>query len=161
MVKDKTNNCSLMSLNSRLKKLEKQNQRLKKIGTICLLIVCISLITAAKSVQKKKFLLNDDNGVTRIKLGIIKKQPFLSFMDENGNVRMKLELNNNMPTISFYDEKFNNRIFLGMVDQGPGLGFMNNKGEVKTLFGVLDGNNRPFLDFYNDLGENIWQLAPE
>jgi hypothetical protein len=75
-------------LETRIRRLESQNRRLKWIGILVAVLAMASTVWAQKAgtpaMQAQKFELRDDAGKLRADLAILNGEPVLSFYDKNG-----------------------------------------------------------------------------
>jgi hypothetical protein len=89
-----------------------------------------------KEVRANRFVLEDENGKTRVTLGMDGDTPELILFGENENLRLS--------------------ICAG--EDGPGLILYGDKGEFRL--GICTGENGPGLVLFNERGEAIWE-APQ
>jgi hypothetical protein len=79
-------------LQGRLLKLEKQNRRFKQLGgtvlsavlVIAAAVLVIGQVPSKKTVEANEFILRDNSGRVRAKLGMDDKMPGITLLNENG-----------------------------------------------------------------------------
>jgi|SRR5215472_4050826 len=79
-----------MDINARLEKLERENRRMKKTGTVGIVFASVLFISGQaktdKVVEANEFRLMDSAGKVRALLSMIPSGPELSFYDDHGTV---------------------------------------------------------------------------
>ncbi len=98
------------SILERLKKLEKQNRRMKRVGVAVIavttaMVVMGQTLPVTRVIEAHEFVLLDATGKRRAALGAYDKEgnPSLGMLDDKGDVRMLLSLEGHNPGISLND----------------------------------------------------------
>lgn len=150
-------------LSERVKKVESQNTKLKRIVIIiCAILMIITTIGASKqhntvenTIRAKEFILTDDDGNTRAKLGTTQAGfGILHFFNENGTRIVGIGEGNGggNGVISLYDENDNEGIYLGWtLNNEPVLRLYNFTGTGQIDLSIYDNVGRlQFFDFDGD-----------
>jgi hypothetical protein len=96
-----------LSVEERLKRLEKENKRLRKlIQTI--------VPQPGRIVEAERFVLRDASGKTRAELGLVEDEPSLQLYDASGKVRAVLRLIAGWPALWLIDASGKPRVALGV-----------------------------------------------
>ena len=118
----------------RLEELEKQNRRMKHVGTIAVIVAGVALLMGQaaqkKTVEANEFILRDTNGKIRAKLDIFAGGPHLDLFDAAGTVRVSL--NNSK--------------------DGTGLGLFDAAGKIRAGLTVDADADRPELTLSDQEG---------
>jgi hypothetical protein len=83
-------------------------------------------------VRAKTFIVEDENGTTRVILSVIKDVSGLSLIDENGTPRVLLSVDKDGARMGMYDENGKTRAWLGLDKDGPGLGLYDENGTPRV-----------------------------
>jgi hypothetical protein len=136
---------ALEEVRERLRKLERQNLRLKRIG-LAALILTASLLLMGQASQKRtveanEFVLRDYTGNVRARLGMYRdptaspaypEEPRLALFDEKGQQSVTLTGDQYAPTLTLYDSKGHPRLNVG-TGLDAGLLYMSDEhGTLKT-----------------------------
>jgi hypothetical protein len=128
-----------MSLSNRLTKLERENRRLKVLGSVALLGVagalCVGLAAApAKKLEAEVIALKSPHGKGQMILGVGEEGPALTFLDKNGKLRVNIDVSSDGPGLDLLDAAESPRAQLMVTeDQGPLLNFTDSKGAQVSL----------------------------
>jgi hypothetical protein len=140
-----------MNYEDRLLKLEKENHRLKQLGTVAL-VVAVSLLVMGQASQKKKtveadeFILKDNGGNVRARLSMniltgaapgVPAVAQLVLFDEKGKKRVMLDGGNTwgFSGLSLYDEQERARGYFTETDSlglGATLMLQDEQGHLQT-----------------------------
>jgi hypothetical protein len=144
------------TIEQRLRKLERQNRRLKLSGIAGLLIVGTFVVMGQASwqgmpaaVKARSLVLVDANGATRARLfmSTIAGGPELDLYDENGKSRVMLAETANGPALVFFDEKQSSKVILNWSPfVGPELDLFGTGGKGKATLDVAAGGPQLFLN---------------
>jgi len=101
-----------MDVNARLKKLEKENRRIKKMGIVTVVFASVLFISGQartnKIVEANEFILKDGNGKARARLSM-----FAPFRDPDSAASAENTLmQKDIPNLSCYDAEGHPRIFI-------------------------------------------------
>jgi hypothetical protein len=118
-------------LESRFLRLEKQNRRLKQLVIAALIVPATLLVMgqspSKKSVDANEFLLKDDSGRVRVRIGMDPKYSY--------------------PEIALLDSKGQARVEVFTSDTNGGVELLNSKGKTRANFGASeDGSTLAFYD---------------
>ena len=98
------------------------------------------IVTGAKEIRARKFVLEDDSGKVRASLLTDKDGPMLSLYDENSETRAILAADKDGPMLSLYDEKGKPRVGLFADKNGPCLRLYDKDGKSRVgLTALKDG----------------------
>ena len=98
-----------MSIEQRLKKIERQLAALQKVKA------------TPKTIRAKKFILENENGKLRAELSSTKDGPKLYMFDENGKERAILGISADGPALTLLDENGKSSVCLSVLKEGPQL----------------------------------------
>ncbi len=127
------------SLSRRLENLERENRRLKVVGSATLLSVAGVLFLGAvaaspKSLEAERIVVRDAQGKARMVLAVGDEGPALTFMDQNGKLRAHLGVTKEGPALDLLDATEHPRAELMLADDhGPTLNFYDAKGAQVSL----------------------------
>ena len=162
-----------MTTDERMKKMEGQLARVRWIN--CCLIACIVLSfgvffisktfgpktvwaqAGVKEIRANSFVLEDENGKTRVLLSSPKEGPVLGMLDENGQARVGLSVYKNGPVLKLYDENGKSRAWLSVDKDGPALGLGDENGKVRASLVVV--NKVPIMLMYDENGKIRTSMA--
>lgn len=91
--------------------------------------------TTPKVIRANEFIVEDENGRTRAKLGMT-DAPRLALFDENGKERATLRLERNVPSVLLFDENSKNRVQLCTDEDGAGVFLRDENGETRAAMGA-------------------------
>jgi hypothetical protein len=144
---------SLEDLEDRLQRLEKQNRRLKQLVIAALIVPATLLVMgqvpSRKTVEANEFVLKDDSGVVRARLGMKsiatnKKYAAFELLDMKGETRIELFGDGIVRNagLALSDETGNTRaVFgaggIGAANQGGYITFMGQFKPNSTEYGLL------------------------
>jgi hypothetical protein len=185
----RTNDNSVEALWSRLELLERQNRRIKRLGTILIFIAGSIFLMgqAAKTsrpVEATKFILKNAKGKKKAELGIRLDGPELAFYDDkeqtllsiglleegpgflvfssDGKKIASLSSTATGPTLSLGDQNGVKRLNLSVVDGSPAVGLLGTEGDAKAALGLTPTGN-PFVQLFGSSEHGGAQLlaAPD
>ncbi|MFQ5930764.1 MAG: hypothetical protein ACE5MK_13810 [Acidobacteriota bacterium] len=118
------NKSTMDILARRLNRLERENLWLKRLATFVFFgVVALILLgqakplDGAKVVEAERFILRDNSGRVRARLGVFNEKLALAFHDEDGTVRASLTiLRDGKPSLNLYDQAGNTRATLGYTE---------------------------------------------
>lgn len=153
------------ALADRLEKLEKQNRRIKGIGTALLVlaatVVLMGQAPARRTVEANEFILKDMEGKVRGQFSTGGTgQPFLNLSDESGKERVVLDLNPVMAGLRIIDANGMTRVGLHSTEIGQGLTLltlMDAKGAVRVSLTAQDSMSG--LALRDEEGKDIADLT--
>jgi hypothetical protein len=94
-------------LERRLLSVEKQNRRLKQLGSALLILVTSLVVmgqaSSKKTVEANQFILRGDSGEVRAKLWTNGDDSILQLLDKDGRSRLRLEAGNYESSVSLMD----------------------------------------------------------
>lgn len=147
-----------MSGEDRLEKLEKHRRRVNVVlVAIGVVVLCVAASVVSRERQTdvlsaRMVELVDQDGRTRVALGLAEGVAALGFTDEKGRVRGGLTLTPHGFALGFVDERGQKRVELSLTDQGPRLAFFD-KAAVERVLLSLDGDSSG-LALNDKQGEN-------
>jgi hypothetical protein len=185
----KTDENSIEALWSRLESLERQNRRIKRIGTLLLVLAGSVFLMgqatkAVKPVEATRFILKNAKGKKRAELGIRLDGPELAFFNDKeqallsiglleegpellllsseGKKLASLSLTVTGPMLSLSDQTGVKRLNLSVVDGSPAVGILGTGGDAKAALGLTPTGN-PFLQLFGSIEHGGAQLlaAPD
>jgi len=127
------------SFSNRLEKLERENRRLKVLGSVVLLgaagALCMGLTAApSKKLEAETIVIKDARGKTQAILSSGDEGPAFTLMDQNGKLRVNIDVSHEGPGLDLLDGTENPRAQLMVTeDQGPLLNFTDSKGAQVSL----------------------------
>jgi hypothetical protein len=142
------------TLQDRVLRLERDNRRLRRLGTFVLVGLGVLLglegaliaVTARRAfpgtiapiLEARQFTLRDAAGNARAILGVQDSSARLIMLDPAGHQRVTLSvLQNGAPGLSFRDETGHARLVLGLLpDQTTTLVFADRQGVTRTVLGL-------------------------
>ncbi|MBZ5496663.1 MAG: hypothetical protein LAP85_09685 [Acidobacteriia bacterium] len=122
---------TLETLSERIRRLERQNQRLKQAGILMLLAIgSVFLmaqvkatkappVKAAKALEAGKFILQDGRGKRRAELGLFADRPALVFYDDADNATLSLGVEPEGAGLTLYDRNAQKAAGLNYTSSGP------------------------------------------
>ena len=128
-----------VSLEQRLEKVERENSRLKVLGSVMLLgmagALCLGLASnPSKKLEAEVLVLKNAQGKPQMILGAGDDGPALTILDKNGKLRVNLGVGQDGPALDLLDAAENPRAQLMITeDQGPLLNFFDAKGSQVSL----------------------------
>ena len=127
------------SISNRLETLERENRRLKVVGSVVLLgaagALCMGLTAApSKKLETEAIVIKDARGKTQAILSAGDEGPALTLMDKNGKLRLNIDVSHEGPGLDLLDDRESPRAQLMVTeDQGPLLNFTDSKGAQVSL----------------------------
>ncbi|MBA7647375.1 MAG: hypothetical protein GH143_08415 [Calditrichaeota bacterium] len=176
----------LQALVGRLKKVERQNQSLRRVVvTMAVLGAAVFMIGAAQpksrtveaeafilldanGQQRAKlvapsgypgFILYDKNGTPRMRLSVV-DEPSLSLYDRNGNLRSKLWLLGDEPAFYLYNESGISRVGLAVIKGESALVLFDRRGKTRVGLGVIGEAEESGLAFLKPDGKTVFHSIP-
>lgn len=131
----------LEAIVSRLKRVERDNRRMKGAGLVVLLLAGSLLVMAqsqpTRTVVTNKLLIKDTKGKVRAELGVLDATVYLSFYDSGGAVLAGLGLNGdeNKSYIDLSSKGQLNAMHLQVTSGKPTIELLDEKG-FRTTLGV-------------------------
>jgi hypothetical protein len=130
-------------------KLERQNRRLKLIGTVVMVLAAAVLLmgqaSQKKTVEANEFILKDTTGKTRARLGIGATGPDLAMFDTEGKARASLEVENDTTgTVTLYKDSSGKDVVAHNSYGGGALKMFDREGKARVI-----------LEVKNDIKENV------
>jgi len=83
-----------------------------------------------KEVRAKNFVLEDENGMPRVKLEIFEDTPRLALYDKNLKLRADLSTSPVGPSLNLYDGHFHSRVWLSVDIDGPTMMLLDENYKV-------------------------------
>jgi hypothetical protein len=130
-----------LSVEERLKRLGKENKRLRLLAWGVVVLAGGSLLLAASGVRARppqlgriveaeRFVLRDASGKPRAVLGMDADEPGLWLYDAGGKPRAALAVTADRPGLALYDASGNARAALAVTAGGPALWLYDKAGNV-------------------------------
>ena len=113
-----------MTTEERLEKMERELGRVKEV------LARSRVEGTAKEIRAKSFVLEDENGKPRARLGITECGPGLMLLDEKGELCAGLSMTETGPLLALYDENGKGRVVLFVTQDGPHLALHDENGKV-------------------------------
>ena len=150
----------MLEVFERLKRLEKQNRRLKMAAALFILFMSpLILMSAAghkgRTVEARRIVLKDDEGNTRAILGMRSAGPGLALYDADGNkVQALLTVLQTGPVLGLYDADGTTRALLGVTPKGASLTFNDAEGKLRAEMSF--SGDAPQLTFFDREGNPVY-----
>jgi hypothetical protein len=148
----------------RLDRLERENRRLKRVGSAVLIgLAILALMGQAtparvqKLVEAERFVLRDTNGKLRATLSMEDGSPSLSLHDEVLRFRAVLGVAGGSPALELLDQAQTIRATLIALDGAPVLTLNDQAGKHRAMLSVADSGGSPALEFFDQAGKVIWK----
>ncbi len=93
------------------------------------------IMTGAKEIRARKFVLEDENGESRGGLVVLNEGPSLALIDEKGELRAVLGVGKDGPRLDLWDENGNTRAMLSVDKDGPALTLIDENGNPRACLG--------------------------
>lgn len=139
------NEMTLDTLMQRLDHVERENRRLKRVGSMLLIsivsIVLMGQATGSKVVEAEKFILRDSDGNERGWLTVRKGVgPILALLDDSGRERVMLgvgrDLAGQKPFLALFDAHGKERAGLAVGDEGSKMVLLDSQGDAEARLAV-------------------------
>lgn len=131
-------------LEIRLQRLENQNRRLRQLVIGTLIVAATLLIMAQspmrKSVEANEFLLKDDAGNVRVRIGMNAKYgyPQISLLDSKGQAHVEIFASDSNGGVELVSSKGKTRANFGSSDDGASLSFYDPQFHSRVALGQTD-----------------------
>jgi len=153
----------VQSVLERLGKLERQNRRLKRAGSLALTAVAALLLMGqatpeSRTIEAERFIVIDSAGKTRAVLSMILDGPHLVMYDEKGEMRVNLRVGPDGPLLAFDNEAGKPQTELTAVKGFNGLLTYNYAGTPSTVLGeeekgpalrLFDADGKPHIELWS------------
>jgi hypothetical protein len=142
--------------------LARENRWLKGVGAAVVGVAGLAVLlgrapTGEAAPQKRddlgvsrSFVIRDENGKTRVALGIFQGQPGLYLYDDQERERARVNLQKDGPALNLYDEDGKRRAKLFLDGGEPGLVFADGKEQSRVNVGT--SQEETFLGLYDQRG---------
>ena len=133
----------LQTVMERLAKVERQNRRVKAVGTAALTLLAGALLMGVaaptgESVEARAFVLRDDAGQVRAQLAMKEAGPELTFFDARERAQVRLLATDDSRGLYLSDRDDRTRLSLVVSDGGPRLSLSNAEGRPQAELGVKE-----------------------
>lgn len=119
-------------------------------------------ITSVKTIEAERFILRDNNGISRMEIGVKPEGTAQwSMKDGSGRDRTDLEVSaDGMSRLTFRDNQGKGRIILNMDEKGrANMVFCGQGATLRMAFGVLS-NGHAFFELFDKDGRTSLYRAP-
>ena len=113
-----------MDLEQRLARLERANRRMKRIGTLVVVVAAAVVLSGAADGKDlpdlvvRSLTLKDKDGKTRARLAMVYESPHLDLFDKDGKRRVMLSAIHDRADLVFFAKDGKSRVSLGLFDKG-------------------------------------------
>ena len=150
----------MLEVFERLKRLEKQNRRLKMAAALVIIFISPFILMSAaghkgRTVEARQIVLKDDEGHTRAVLGMRSAGPGLALYGAEGDkVQALLTVLQTGPVLGLYDADGTTRALLGVTPKGASLTFNDAEGKLRAEMSF--SGDAPQLTFFDRDGNPVY-----
>jgi len=160
---------TIMSTDERIEKMERQLARMRWFNRCLIACIVLSLgvwfiektFTAktawagsgVKEIRANRFILEDDEGTVRARLGVDADGPALSLLDKNGKSRAVLSVDKDVSGLRLRDENSKPLAVLSMKKDGAKLSLWDKNEVIRAMLSVDVDKDVPWLALFDENGE--------